>query len=209
MIGVKSDLREKKNEANILIELITDISCQKKSVQRASILKSAHILLLYNMIESTATNVFERIHEVASAEKYINLSPHLRALWVDYYFNKHPEKSRHSNLEKTISGIATFPTLREFSKLISLFSGNLDGRKLNELLLKYGIGKLNTPDRGLLLTIKNKRNKIAHGEEMFKESCRHFTLTELVLLQTACFNALDSFVDQADNYITHRAFIKQ
>jgi hypothetical protein len=208
MIGVKSDLNEKKIEANILSELISEISKQKKSVQKASILKSAYILLLYNIIESTTTNILERIHEAASTEKYINLSSQLRVLWVDYYFNKHPEKNRQLNLENTISGAATFPTLREFSKFISLFSGNLDGRKLNDLLIKYGIGTLNTPDKELLLTIKNKRNKIAHGEEMFKEACRHFTVAELVSLQTACFNALDSFVDQADSYIAQRLFTR-
>jgi hypothetical protein len=51
MISVNSDLSEKKIEAQILIDLISEISTQKKSVQKASILKSAQILLLYNMIE--------------------------------------------------------------------------------------------------------------------------------------------------------------
>jgi hypothetical protein len=32
--------------------------------------------------------------------------------------------------------------LEVFSKKVKLFSGNLDGRKLNELLKKYGSGRL-------------------------------------------------------------------
>lgn len=54
---------------------------QPNSVVRAAILKSAHILVLYNVIEATATEILERIHEIISMEKYSDLSPEIRKLW--------------------------------------------------------------------------------------------------------------------------------
>lgn len=70
------------------------------------------------------------------------------------------------------------------------------------MLKKYGIGVLATANQHKLLEIKNKRNRIAHGEEMFKEACRHLTITELRSFQDACFDAIENVLDQASVYIS-------
>ena len=190
MIGARADVAEKKQEAQILLDLVSEVSARPESIVRAAILKSAHMLLLYNAIESTTTIVLERIHDVLAREQYSDLRPEIRKLWTEYFFQRHSEKSRFGHLEGTIRGEAKFPRLSDFLDHVNLFSGNLDGRAISELLAKYGIGSLNTVDRAKLLDIKSKRNRIAHGEEMFKEACRNYTVGEMGSYQAACFNAL-------------------
>jgi hypothetical protein len=201
LISIKADIAEKKIEAQVFIDLVREACERPDSVIRASILKSAHMLLLYNIIESTTSAILERIHEIVAKEKYVDLREELRKLWCSYFFCKQTEKNRYSTLEKTIRGEAKFPQFFDFLKHINLFSGNLDGKALHMIMTKYGIGALTTSDRDKLIEIKNKRNKIAHGEEMFKEACRNFTINEMLSFQTACFNAVDNMVNQADDYV--------
>lgn len=206
MIGARADVSEKKQEAQVLLDLVTELSGRPESIVRTAIMKSAHMLLLYNAIESSVTTVLEQVHDVLGKEKYSDLRPEIRKLWTEYFFQRHAEKSRFGHLEATVRGEAKFPRLSDFLDHINLFSGNLDGRAISELLAKYGIGSLATPDRAKLLDIKSKRNKIAHGEEMFKEACRNYTIAEMEAYQAACFNALESVLDQADDYITARRY---
>lgn len=207
MLSIKSDLAEKKGEAEILERLVRDMSDQPGSVALVPILKSAFVLLLYNMMESTMTIVLERIHEAAGKESYCNLRGELRELLIEYFVNASPERSRFANIEQIMSGCFRLPPLRDYLKKRKLFSGNLDGRALNELLVRYGIGALTSPDRDKLLEIKSKRNSIAHGEEMFKEACRNKTLGELSELKTACFNALENIVSQAEVFISRKKYM--
>jgi RiboL-PSP-HEPN len=201
VISARADVSEKRQEAQVLLDLVTELCGRPDSVVRTAIMKSAHMLLLYNAIESSVTNVLEQVHDTLGREKYSDLRPEIRRLWTEYFFQRHAEKTRFDHLEATVRGDAKFPRLSDFLDHVNLFSGNLDGRAISELLTKYGIGALTTPDRAKLLDIKSKRNKIAHGEEMFKEACRNFTVSDMEGYQTACFNALESILDQADIYL--------
>jgi hypothetical protein len=206
MISIRAELTEKKEEANLLLGLTLEVGDLDNGVNKAAILKSAFILLLYNMIESTMSLVFERIHEKLSSEHYVDLSPQLRKVWVEFFFEKNNSKSYHTHLEKTLSKTLAFPSLVAFTERIKLFSGNLDADKLHTLLKKYGIGVLATTGKERLLFVKNKRNKVAHGEESFKNSCRNLTSAELTEYRDAVFLALDSIIDQSDGYLTNRKF---
>lgn len=206
MRGVRAHIQERKSEAETLLQLVGEVILQPNSVVRAAILKSAHILVLYNVIEATATEILERIHEAISKEKYSDLSPEIRKLWAEYFFCKQSEKKRFDSLEATMGGKTCFPQLNDFLDHINLYSGNLDARAINGVLKKYGIGVLATANQHKLLEIKNKRNRIAHGEEMFKEACRHLTITELRSFQDACFDAIENVLDQASVYISTKKY---
>jgi hypothetical protein len=200
--GIRARVQERKSEAETLLELLGDVIKQPNSVVRSAILKSTHMLMLYNFIEATATEILEQIHEILSKEKYLDLSPEIRRLWVEYFFYKQANNKKFDNLEATIWGEACFPQLKEFRNHVNLYSGNLDARAINTVLKKYGIGVLATQSQHKLLEIKNKRNRIVHGEEMFKEACRHLTITELEAFQAACFDAIESVLDMATEFIS-------
>lgn len=206
MNSVRSQLDDKKEEANILLSLTLEVAELENGVVKAAILKSTFILMLYNMLESTMSLVFEQIHEKISVEHYADLSPKIKKIWVEFFFIKGNTVNYQVHLEKTLLRTLSFPSLADFTERIKLFSGNLDSLKLHELLKKYGVGILATPGKEKLVYVKNKRNKVAHGEESFKDSCRNLTDAELVEHRDAVFFALDSIVQQADEYIENKKY---
>lgn len=209
MSYLQSALSEKKIEANQMFDIISDIkrSDIESASTKAAMLRSAFVLLLYNMVESTAFLVFERVHERVATEHYGSLGDEMRRIWVDYFFSHHGSGDHHIHMEGTLEKTLKFPLLEKFSKKVKLFSGNLDGRKLNELLKKYGIGPITTPGREKLVTVKNKRNSVAHGENMFKEACRDLSDSDLIELRDSTFSALDELVKNVESFLAGRAYL--
>jgi len=209
MSDLQIALSEKKIEANQMFEIISDIqrSDIESAITKAAMLRSAFVLLLYNMIESTAFLVFERIHERVATEHYGSLGSEMRRIWVDYFFSNHRSNDHHIHMEGTLDQTLKFPLLEIFSKKVKLFSGNLDGKKLNELLKKYGIGPITTPGREKLVTVKNRRNSVAHGEDMFKEACRDLSDSDLIELRDATFAALDDLVGNVESFLAEKTYL--
>lgn len=208
MITIRNESALRHEEANILFELINHIIKEPSSVNKSSILKSSLILLLYNNIESTLFSVFEKIHEDLSNHTYICLSDCIKNIYVDYYFKKHGEKMYKEHLEGTINSSILMPPFNKYINKISLFNGNIDARKINDLFKKYGINPLKSKSNDNLLIIKNKRNKIAHGEESFKEACRLFTIKEIEILKDATFIAVNELIDNSFEYLTKKKYLK-
>ena len=82
----REDLDERKFEAEQMFQLVREVAGLEDGVAKASILKSAFVLVLYNMIESTAYLVFETIHERISTRHYVELASDMRKVWVDFFF---------------------------------------------------------------------------------------------------------------------------
>ncbi|MEA9710307.1 MAE_28990/MAE_18760 family HEPN-like nuclease [Xanthomonas campestris] len=207
---IQRALVEKKAEAEQMFEIISDIregTNISNAQTKAAMLRSAFVLLLYNMVESTALIVFERIHERVATAPYDLLRSEMRKIWVNYFFSHHGAPDHHLHLEGTLGQTLRFPLLEDYSKKIKLFSGNLDGRKLNELLGKYGIGVITTPGREKLVLVKNRRNSVAHGEDMFKEACRDLSDNDLAGLRDATFSALDEMVANVETFLAERRYL--
>lgn len=207
VFSVRADFEEKIEEADILLKHVEDLISQNNSVQKSSILKSAYIVLLYNIIESTTRLVFERIHDDLSYCGYQQLSEKIQLLFVDYHFKKQSDKTYKLNIDNTFSNTLKFPVLEDYTKKVTLFSGNLDAKRLNELLKKYGIGPLTSRNKHMLLTVKNKRNKLAHGEDMFKDSCRGYTVKELATLKDAVYSTMKQLIDLGDTFLTSKTYL--
>jgi len=211
MSDLQRALTEKKLEADQMFEIISDIQgaggAISNAITKAAMLRSAFVLLLYNMVESTAFLVFERVHERIADEHYDALGGEMRKIWVDFFFTHHGAPEHHSHLEGTLRQTLRFPLLEAFSRKIKLFSGNLDGRKLNDLLKKYGIGAITAPGREDLIIVKNRRNSVAHGEDMFKEACRDLSDSDLQKLKDSTFAALDNLVALVEVFLAERAYL--
>lgn len=209
MSDLQRALSEKKIEANQMFEIISDIQRIdiENAITKAAMLRSAFVLLLYNMVESTAFLVFERVHERVATEHYGSLGLEMRKIWVEYFFSHHVSSDHHLNMEGTLGQTLRLPLLDVFSKKVKLFSGNLDGKKLNELLKKYGIGPMTAPGREKLILVKKRRNSVAHGEDMFKEACRDLSDSDLIDLRDSTFDALDNLVANVESFLAERAYL--
>lgn len=210
MISVKSDFEEKNIDIDILLNHINEVSLSKGgNVHKVAILKSSFMLLLYNTIESTVSLLLEKVHETIAAHNYSELSDKLKLLFVEYYFVGQSGNKHKQYLDMIMLNSAQFPSFNEFGKRVKTFSGNLDAREIDNVLSRYGIGKIQSDKREKLLIVKNLRNKIAHGEVMFKESCRNLTISELDQIRDATVLAMQDAIEKTEYFIEQSRYLKQ
>ena len=207
MISVKSDFNEKMDEANILLDHLDKVSKESHSVVKSAILKSSYVILLYNIIESTTRLTFEVIHDSISLYQYEQFSSEIKSLYVNYYFTKQSSKNHKENLDNVLLKELKFPLIEIYTKKITLFSGNLDARELNKLTKKYGIKPITNRNKKHLLDIKSKRNKLAHGEESFKDSCRGYSIEELATFGKSVNSSMTQLIDKTEVYLNGKNYL--
>ncbi|MEZ9823330.1 MAE_28990/MAE_18760 family HEPN-like nuclease [Shewanella sp. 10N.286.45.A1] len=208
MLSVKSAFQDRNDEAKKLLEHIASLS-ESGGVLESSILKSSYTLLLYNNLEATVSSSITNIHDRASGCKYDELSEEFKKLYASFYHFDISKRKVKDHLDNTVSGEFKFPNFEEYCKRITVFSGNIDLRSLNDISKSYGIGKVDLRGRNPenILTIKNKRNKLAHGEESFRDSCRQYTLSELQELGDSLERMLEKFIELVDIFLRERKYM--
>lgn len=202
------ELTEKIDAAEELIAHIEKMSEQNvRSVKICAILKSSLILLLYNTIESTITSILTSIHDELKNHSFHPLSKKIKKIYTEYHFSG-SKTNLMETIEKTISSQLKSPTLEEYTKIKKIYSGNLDSRKIDEILASYGISPTKNRHKKLLLTIKEKRNKLAHGEQSFNEACRSLTLRELRELKKATDETMKECILLANQFLTSQGYMQ-
>lgn len=206
---VIADLNEREYSIKRLLEHIDEISDVRGKIEVIVILKSSVFIALYNNIEATIYSVLEKIHDSASSQTYDELVFPLKKKMLRYSFGKtaasfinNPMKVKEEEI-KFRSKNQTFPTLPEYLRRQSLFSGNIDARKLNVILVSYGMAKLGLKkqDAEKMLWVKNKRNKIAHGEQSMSDGGQAIKTSDLKNASISVSEILRDFIDAAETYL--------
>ena len=84
------------------------------------------------------------------------------------------------------------------------FSGNLDAQEIRGLADKIGFPK--SPNGRNLVKIKEKRNRLAHGEHTFYDVGRDFSVRDIIELKNEVFEYLDDVVRNVGIYINNKSF---
>ncbi|WP_302162117.1 MAE_28990/MAE_18760 family HEPN-like nuclease [Phascolarctobacterium faecium] len=217
MNGIRNNLKIRKSEADNIINFLKlieneDMNYQaytiKKLIVKTSI-KSGIILMLYNAVEAIVTDCLKKIHQklISEALTFDNCNENIKKL-IFVYYEKAKDKS--NDVHNRISYMLKFHdyiqekrcfelSYEELSKFYSLYSGNLDGKVIISVLNKYGLGF--DKQIGELKTIKDKRNKLAHGEESFEEVGRELSLEQLESMKDKTFQYLKEMIDEIDRFI--------
>ena len=177
LLSVKNDLKKRFED----IQAMMDILEKNKKVDFQLVLKSSLILMLYNAVEGTMSNLLTELFDNINSRNISinNLPKSLQETIYKFYLKKigdSVEKLKNFNNYNDIE-ICDISYL-EINKYLKLFSGNLDSRSIKKLSLKLGIilsDKMNEPT---LLQVKNIRNQLAHGETRFGNICQDITLEE-------------------------------
>lgn len=202
---IKDEFKLRCSDINVFHKHIVDISESKRTIKISSILKSSLFIALYNNVEATFYSIFERIHYDANKLDYNLLSDNLKIKIKLFYF-----KSKDIPDENCMQ--LKFPLLKDFLKKHTLFSGNLDARKGKALFRTYGIGfdknfeisKLNS-----LVTIKNKRNKIAHGELTLPDAGKNTSHQTLRGVIDNSNEVLEEFINCATTFLAADGYLSQ
>lgn len=171
--------------------------------------KAGIVLMLYNAIESTMTKCLVRLHAVLITKNlpFNDCNDKLKQLVAVYYENarekssdNHRKASHALKFYDYIVGNSTFNlSYEEISKFYPLYSGNLDSREIIAVLEKYGIEFEERVSE--LKTIKDYRNKLAHGENSFEEIGRELTLQYIGQLKDKTFDCLEKMINKIKQYI--------
>jgi hypothetical protein len=173
MRGVLAELNEREYSINRLLAHVDELSELRGKVELIVVLKSSTFIALYNNIEATVYATIENIHDSLSSMVYDDLIDPLRIKLLRYSFGKAAVGLMKDPLnisaeeDKLRANAQTFPQVVDYVRRQSLFSGNLDARQINVLSKSYGAPRISFPKEDALrmLWVKNKRNKIAHGEQ--------------------------------------------
>lgn len=209
-----SDLKERENSIGWLLAHVHDLSDMRGKIDVIVVIKSCVFIALYNNIEATVYSVFERLHSDISKLTYAELVPPLQKKMIVYSFGKaagaHMQDPQKVELEaaKLKEGKVKFPELSEYLRRQSLFSGNIDARKINEIGATYGMPRINfnAEDAKRVLWVKNKRNKIAHGEQSMLDGGKGIKNADLDSTFKSVGAILEEFILSAEIYLKKTAF---
>jgi len=94
-----------------------------------------------------------------------------------------------------------------------LISGNLDAKEIRKIAKSYGFSyETNariTKDGNKLLTVKNKRNDLAHGISSFCDCGKDYTIEELLKIKQEIIFYLKEILQNIEQYINTESYLKK
>lgn len=163
------------------------------------ILRSSFFLMLYNCVESTVTNCLRAICDAIKAEncKYSELTNEVQTVVVesyDYLVSSKPT-SHENHIGYLIESLGVFcfsyPITLTLDNVIhstsqSTFSGSLDTKEIRKHFSRFGID-LSDLKCDCLVTVRDKRNQLAHGELSFLECSKDYPIQYLEKMKNSIF----------------------
>ena len=141
---------------------------------------------------------------------YEKLSKNLQKIWINQKIEKLKEGTyNHDTLLKTIQNIANNILAKEtiaLSKDDINISGNIDAKKIRKLAQQIGFAE--SRNGRSLEKIKNKRNRLAYGEQTFYDVGKNFTLNELNNFKQETFDYLSDVILKIEKYILDQKYMK-
>ena len=146
-------------------------------LQMQCCMKAQTLILLYNMVESTICDCLNYIYDVIADEGllYSDLTDEMRRMWTASY-------KRAGRAETTLREDLKMPLKAEFVGIATNTSGNIDIRKIYNIFNDHGcpIAETKREECGnSFLTVKNKRNLLAHGNVGFSQCGSSFLFSDL------------------------------
>ena len=197
-----AELKDRNYSILRLLEHVEHVSQPRGNIEVIVGLKSSVFIAIYNNIEATIYSVIERIHYNYSHLTYDELPEPLKKKMLLYSFGK--EQSQNINNQARVSEKENiykhektkFPNLSDYLRKQSIFSGNIDVRKLKEIWTSYGMSlpAVKEKDADRMLWVKNKRNKIAHGEQSMTEGGQGIKTVDLCEAYKSVNAILNSFI---------------
>lgn len=153
--GTKQFLALRNNDINIMLSHMD--SC-KKAVD-STIFKSSIMLMLYNEIEGTFSNILSELFDYIIDENidFDILHSKIKNVYLEYYNRKIANNLAELLNFRNNSDLKSVGYL-ELNKYLKLYSGNLDARQIREISKRLGVPISNEIIGDNLVKIKNCRN---------------------------------------------------
>jgi hypothetical protein len=184
-----------------------DIKTRKES--EARIFRAAALLVIYNAIEASARSAIQAIYDEIeqSATPFSLLRQSIRRRVIRDFKVNAGEDAHHAMQNVAIEMIvASFNPQR-------VFSGNVDAREIRAQSKDYGFDTTTdyvTSQHGKhLVTVKNKRNDLAHGIASFSTVGKDYTLRELQQISRFSLAYMEGILKNIDKYLDERHYLEE
>lgn len=207
MNAVKADFTERFSDVNRLYEHIDKLSKANGNVDIILILKASLYIALYNNIEAVIYSILERIHEEVSVCEYKKVTPNIKNMIIEYYLPAVSGKKRNFAIKNIADFNLKLPSFSQYQNKKNVFSGNLDVKSIREIFKKYGIIFKHNINSTLILEVKNKRNKIAHGECSLSDAGKNVKLEGLKKTVTSVEGLLNECMLQTEDFLMNHRYL--
>jgi len=222
MKKTKNEFRRRCLEVNKYIDVMSlldkgncDILCVsilgeelKKTIDTdlARILKANAFLLLYNLMEATIRNSITAIVDSINSENlaFSQISDKIKELWIKQEVKDIKDINQNYKIVSNISQKILKSSLLELKDNCIKISGNIDAMTIRNIAKQFGYEE--SKDGRSLLLIKEKRNKLAHGEYSFAEVGKEYTVSEISNLNLETQNYIKDVLISVEEYITKKKY---
>ncbi len=201
LVSVKNDAKARFYDIQIMLDVLKN----NNKVDYQVILKSSLVLMIYNFVEGVMNNLIITLFDVLQQENLSikQLPNKFQKTIFDYYLKKIGNNSGNLRRYYGYDDVKICKiSYEEISKYLKFFSGNLDAKSIREISCdKFGISLPNGIDEPALLKVKNYRNKLAHGETKFSNTCQDITLEEMEYMCKQVDTYLNTIIDSYENFL--------
>ena len=221
MIAVKNDFNRRKQEINLYFNFLEKILThdyitwsstdrERVSIDFRGIVKANIFLMLYNLAESSISGAIEQIHlsiKNDTTVSFDNIKDGIKTKLIKYLKNK-------KSAEKFILEVnnISFDIITSCFDKKTVFSGNTDREEIIKLARHYGFSfdsdYSKTKHGEKLLTIKNHRNELAHGDVSFQEIGKEYTLSDIEEYKNEVIAYLEQIILNIELYINNKEYKK-
>ena len=206
--NVLNDLFEIRETGSSILQTIPSYSLSFKNKDYfesiVKMMKSNAILMLYNLVESTIRiSMFEYYTQLNNQRLSFDqaIEP-IKKLWIKNYLSQINGNELNQEVFKMILNIMDKNYKVEIEKDSFHLSGNADVQQMKKILKTHGVDYDDDSFKdygGALFTVKNKRNRLAHGNVSFEENGRDFSIQQIIELKNKTYDCLDYFISLIDN----------
>jgi len=197
---------EKLNNENIKLNYTKENATEEfiisTKLQRIFIANT--FLLLYNLVESTIRNSMVTIYNKIQDDEiiYNDLSEKIKQIWLHKNGKRFSIYSSDNTIEVNLQNIINDIINNEIVMLTKddiHISGNVDAQEIRKLADKIGF-EVSSNGRHLV-DIKEKRNRLAHGEHTFHDIGKDFTYNDLNTYKETTFIHLEDVINKIKKFI--------
>ena len=203
MVATKAEFDKRYQEIEAFLTYLEGLEKHPgMSVSLMATMKASVLLMIYNLVESTMTNIVQAVFDHLSNKKigFESVNDTVKELVLSNVKQCNPKKLVEKMRGKSINMVeASFN--RE-----DVFSGNIDGRKIRETLTSFGVSGSGRFDEPVLLEIKEARNDLAHGTKSFADAGKTYTSTDLRTKHTKVGKVLERAISDFGKYLRNGAY---
>ena len=180
---------------------------RRRHDREARVFKAAALLVLYNAIEASARSAIQAIYDEIEQSNIAFESLHeplRRRVLRDFKANAGVDASQSMQNVAIEMVLASFNSRR-------IFNGNVDAREIRNQSSDYGFDTTTEYSKSRngsdLLTVKNKRNDLAHGIVPFSDVGKEYTVQELLNIQRYSLGYMEGILNNINTYLDQKCYL--